>query len=317
MSYHSAAVIAVTCWLAMSFALVHAQDPLALGQQAEQAGNAREAVQQYTLALQTLKDGSAEEAELREKIIDLVRGLDPKPAIPEEAERRFIRGGTIAKNAKSVEDYARAAGEFRAALRLAPWWADAHINSALVQEQAHQAQEAIRSLKLYLRARPDAPDASSVKRKIFALEVAAEDQTYKRFEGIWTISSAWSGDTPPKPGSPISIWILGLGGVPNIIAVTVSGPKLTIRAAPNATQKPADFVIEAEIKEGGFMGTSRQTLSDPQYQRCFGGKIEDSVSGALHPEGKIIYMERKVIFSWDQTCKTDRTTVKYNFFRTQ
>lgn len=184
------AVVVAVCDFLLAEAPAQGQNAMALGQQAEQAGNVREAVRQYTMALHGLSSGSNDEQQLRGKIIDLVRGLDPKPAISEEAERRFISGGVLAKQAKSVEDHARAAAEFREALKLAPWWADAYINEAVVQEQAQRPDAAIRSLKLYLRISPDGPDATQIRRKIFALEVAAEDQAFKRFEGVWAINSA-------------------------------------------------------------------------------------------------------------------------------
>jgi len=70
-----------------------AQDAVTLGQPAEQAGNMREALRHYTAGLQAIKRGSAEAVRLHEKIIDLVRSLEPRPAIPLEAERHFVRGG--------------------------------------------------------------------------------------------------------------------------------------------------------------------------------------------------------------------------------
>ncbi len=141
---------------------------------AERAGNLREAMGLYVEALQSAGEGSTADQQLREKIIAVAAKLKPPPAVPEDARRFAIRGQTAARDAKRESDYVEAAQEIGKALRLAPWWADSYFNLAIVQEKAGQYAAAMRSLKLYLLAAPDAPDAAKVKDQIYALEYLQE-----------------------------------------------------------------------------------------------------------------------------------------------
>lgn len=151
-----------------------AQDQESLGLAAEQAGRLREALKHYVAALQSVSEGSASDQALREKIISLVQKLSPAPVVPEEARRFAVRGQIAVREAKSQADYVEAAGEFNRALKLAPWWAESYFNLAVAQGKAGQFNEATRSLKLYLLAAPNAPDAEKVKDQIYALEYRQE-----------------------------------------------------------------------------------------------------------------------------------------------
>lgn len=151
-----------------------AQDSEALGRAAEQAGRLREAVNHYVAAFQSASEGSASDQALREKVISLVQKLSPPPAIPDEARRFAVRGQIAVREAKSQADYLEAAREFSKALKLAPWWAESYFNLAVAQEKAGQFTEAVRSLKLYLLAAPNAPDAEKIKDQIYALEYRQE-----------------------------------------------------------------------------------------------------------------------------------------------
>src|SRR5580692_6420741 len=85
---------------------VRAQTPVlqqeATGIEAEQAGRLREAFEVYLGALQARQDPLPLDVDrrLRERIIGIALQLNPPPAVPEEAERRLIRGQTAVKVAK-------------------------------------------------------------------------------------------------------------------------------------------------------------------------------------------------------------------------
>jgi tetratricopeptide (TPR) repeat protein len=161
----------------------------------------------YVTALQGTTEGSSTDQRLREKIIKLVQRLDPPPAIPEEAERYMGRGQAAFKLAQSEADYKQAVPEFQRALRLAPWWAAAYFNLGLAQEKAGEYNAAIRSLKLYLLAAPNAPDAGQVRAKIGEIEYKQEAaaRPAERLAGIWSARTCfWEHLAQEPPGLPCS-----------------------------------------------------------------------------------------------------------------
>jgi tetratricopeptide (TPR) repeat protein len=113
-------------------------------------------------------------AEQQAESIDACLKLPAKPAVPEEATRRFVRGATMAKLAKSADEFRAAAAEYRAGLLLAPCVSDAYFNYALVLELAGERRQTLEALQLYLRAAPNAPDAARVRAKIYEMEAALE-----------------------------------------------------------------------------------------------------------------------------------------------
>ena len=114
---------------------------------------------------------------LREKIIKHVQTMKPAPAIPREAERFMNRGAAAAKSAKDANDFKDAVAEFEKATLAAPWMANAYYNLGVAQDKAGMYSNAIRSLKLYLVAAPNAPDAKSVEKLIDEIEYRQEKAT--------------------------------------------------------------------------------------------------------------------------------------------
>jgi len=108
---------------------------------------------------------------LREKIIRHVQTMRQKPAIPEDAERYMARGTAAAKGAKNPNDFKDAVREFEKASTVAPWLANAYYNLGVAQDGAGMYTEAIKSLKLYLLAVPNASDA---KKLIYEIEYRQE-----------------------------------------------------------------------------------------------------------------------------------------------
>jgi tetratricopeptide (TPR) repeat protein len=116
------------------------------------------------------------EERLQRRILQLVRHLDPPPALPEEANRRAAYAMTAFEGATSPKDFDNAIAEWNQALRAAPWWPEAYFNLALVLEKREHYAEAARNLQLYLLAKPDAEDARAVQQKIYSLEYKAQQQ---------------------------------------------------------------------------------------------------------------------------------------------
>jgi len=148
-----------------------AADEEALGRQAEQAGNLRQALTHYVKALKA----DITNHQLREKIIKLARKIQPPPAIPEDVYKCMARGEAFVELAGDKEGYLRAAREFQKAADEAPWFADAYYNLGVVQDKAGLYGKAIKSLELYLLAALDAPDARKVRTLIYKTEVRQEE----------------------------------------------------------------------------------------------------------------------------------------------
>lgn len=138
-------------------------------------------------------------AEIREKIIKHVAAMKPKPPIPEEARRFFVRGTSALKGASDAAAAERAVENYKKALLIAPWWAEAYFNQGQALQVAGRYVDAIASFKLYLLTSPPAKEAREVQDLIYALEekseaaVAAKEKAdeeaklapLKRFVGGW------------------------------------------------------------------------------------------------------------------------------------
>jgi len=135
-----------------------------------QSQTSQEILKRYVADLQNNPNDYA----LREKIIRHVQTMKPSPAVPREAERFMNRGAAAAKNAKDANDFKEAAAEFEKATTSAPWMANAYYNLGVAQDKAGLHSNAIRSLKLYLMAAPDAPDTKSVQNLIDEIEYRQE-----------------------------------------------------------------------------------------------------------------------------------------------
>jgi tetratricopeptide (TPR) repeat protein len=122
-----------------------------------------------TTLVQELQQSPLDRA-LREKVIKLALASKPIPAIPEEARRPFVRGNTVMADAKSADDYARAAQLYLEALTVAPWWGDAYFNLAKARELQQEFANATDALNFYLMTVPPANEARKVQDRIYALE---------------------------------------------------------------------------------------------------------------------------------------------------
>jgi tetratricopeptide (TPR) repeat protein len=141
-----------------------ASDPEAAGQAAEQAGRFQEAFLAYLKAFQSLPEPPtrADDQRLRERIITVVRKIQTRPVVPQEARAHLTRAeGLVAADAvlggsggPAVQK--AAAAELRQAVRIAPWWPDATFSLATVLQKLQQFDEALLNLNLYRLADPEA-----------------------------------------------------------------------------------------------------------------------------------------------------------------
>jgi tetratricopeptide (TPR) repeat protein len=134
--------------------------------------------------------------ELREKIIKQSQSMKKSPPVPEEYERLMSRGFAFLKLANDVDGFNKAISEFKAAIALAPWKADAYVNLADGQEKAGLFAEAIVNLKFAILAEPNAKDERELRNKIYELEVFAEDAKQ-------ALKASPSVPAPPPPAPPV------------------------------------------------------------------------------------------------------------------
>ena len=135
------------------------------------SGASTEQFEQYVADLQK---NPADKA-LREKIIKTAVAMKTPPAVPEDAERNMARGVVFFTKATDNAGYHKAIVEFEAATNAAPWLDKAYYNLGVAQEKAGLFKEAIRSLKLYLMADPNAKNAREVRNQIYMLEANVEE----------------------------------------------------------------------------------------------------------------------------------------------
>jgi len=137
-------------------------NPETAGQEAEQAGRFQQAFLSYLNAFQSLPEppASADDQRLREKIIGVVRKLEAKPPVPQEA-RDHLRNAQDLLDAEAILGSAagtasqQAAAELRQSIRIAPWWPDAIFRFATVLQKVQRVDEALVNLSLYRLADPE------------------------------------------------------------------------------------------------------------------------------------------------------------------
>ncbi|MBI1912635.1 MAG: hypothetical protein HYS21_11620 [Deltaproteobacteria bacterium] len=151
------------------------------------AQSPREELQQMVEQLQKTPNDNA----LREKIIKLAITIKPSPAIPEEANRAFVKGNVFQKEAIDISGYELAISAYRGALRSAPWWGDAYFNLAIALESAGKFDEAIVSLRNYMTSvSAGSTEAREAQNKIYALEAKKEMAVAKKnpsLAGNWKV----------------------------------------------------------------------------------------------------------------------------------
>jgi tetratricopeptide (TPR) repeat protein len=129
----------------------------------EQSGRQKEALTHYLAAMKSFLLITDEE-EVSAKVITIAQRSNAP--VPESADRRYRIGILRAQQKR----YKEAIQEFEAALSEAPWLVDAYYNLGLVYDFSGEYQNALRSLKIYLRLAPTAPNIGPVKTKIVELE---------------------------------------------------------------------------------------------------------------------------------------------------
>ena len=224
---------------------------------------------------------------LREKIIKHVQTMRPAPAIPEEARRHYVMALTLFKGARKIEDYWESFEEFKSALLVAPWWAEANRDLGMALEAAKRYDEAINALKLYMASGPGEEKARAAQDEIYKIEgmkklaarerkesspqaVAAKkqnefEQWLKKLDGRRYTSPVGSGQTGviDVRGKVFVNGIIGESGKDvyrEDNRIEIQGRETTVRFSTSAPFLPvaATFIIS----EDGDRITYRKLFSD-------------------------------------------------------
>jgi tetratricopeptide (TPR) repeat protein len=128
----------------------------------------KEALAELSEALKTADDTEA--PAIQEAIFSIVNRNPSLAEMPEDARKYALRGEVLVKEGS----FEQAIREFKKAIRLAPYAARLFYNIALMNAELKKFPEAIRYMKIYCKAAPDAPDTRAAKDEIIKWEFMME-----------------------------------------------------------------------------------------------------------------------------------------------
>ncbi len=134
----------------------------------ESKGQYKEALSELSEALKTADD--TEVQDIQETIFSMIRKNPLLAEVPEDARKYALRSEFLVKEG----NFEQAATELKKAIQIAPYAAQLYLNSALYSAELKKYPEAIRHMKIYLKASPDAPNAGAAKDEIIKWELMME-----------------------------------------------------------------------------------------------------------------------------------------------
>jgi tetratricopeptide (TPR) repeat protein len=142
---------------------------MAMARQLEAQGKYAESLPEYAQLLRYAAN-EQEANSLRAAMFAASGKMPTPPELSDEARRRVVRGELLLK--EGMLD--RALVEFNEALRIAPYVPKLYYNTALINGQLKQYDQANRLMRLYLQAAPEAPDARAAQDQITKWELQKE-----------------------------------------------------------------------------------------------------------------------------------------------
>ncbi len=312
-------LLAVVALLAIVFSGQAYADEEALARQAEQEGKLRQALTHYVAALQSTSEGSSKDQQLREKIIKLAHKIQPPPAVPEKAERRMARGRAAVKAAKNEEGFLRAAKEFQKAVRAAPWLAEGYYNLGVVQDKAGRYDGAIRNLKLYMLATPDAPDIKQVRNLIYEIEYRQEEAGRAKVEEREKAARARQEKiekTEEMVRNLVGRWVNRTVNNNSIYyQLTVTGRdsfklKYLHTVSAEGTLRPWLRKIETTVKKGRELSGTETLIDETTIIGCRLPQITILMTGSISDDGNRIVIVYNLPWPDRYSCKWDKSRAK-------
>jgi tetratricopeptide (TPR) repeat protein len=151
----------------------YVQERLDQARASESAGRFLEALVAYAEAIKIADETTA--GSIRQRVAPLLKDNPYLAEMPEEARKYALRGDVRIKEGRFTD----ALAEYRTALKIAPFNAQLHFNTALIHGQLKDYREAIKSMTIYLQLKPDAPDARAAKDEIYKWEFSLEKEKKK------------------------------------------------------------------------------------------------------------------------------------------
>ena len=151
----------------------HVQARLDKARASESAGRFLEALAEYAEAVKIVDETTA--GSIRQKVASLLKDNPYLAEMPEEARKYALRGDVRIKEGRFTD----ALAEYRTALKIAPFNAQLHFNTALIHGQLKDYRGAIKSMNVYLQLNPDAPNARAAKDEIYKWEFSLEKEGKK------------------------------------------------------------------------------------------------------------------------------------------
>jgi len=139
----------------------------------ESKGHYKEALSELSEALKTADD--RETQAIQETTFSMLRRnplLAEFSEMPEDAKKYALRSEFLVKEG----NFEQAATELKRAIQIAPYAARLYYNSALINAELKKYPEAIRHMKIYIKATPDAPNARDAKNEIIKWEFMMEKE---------------------------------------------------------------------------------------------------------------------------------------------
>lgn len=152
-------------------AAVHDDEILLQAQQQLNNGHRAEAFRLYARAFAEASSPAMEGKAIRGMSL-IEPTLNPRPGLPEDARRFLVQSRSYVgeKNyPKGIELYDRA-------LKIAPWWAPAHFDKAMLLEQMGKYGQATASMQRYLQLAPTGDHAREAQDKIYEWEPRLEQE---------------------------------------------------------------------------------------------------------------------------------------------
>lgn len=131
-------------------------------------GRHKEALKELSEAMKVADD--TELQDIQETLFSMIRRNPLLSEMPEDARKYALRSEVMVKEGS----FEQAATELKKAIQIAPYVARLYYNGALINAKLKKYPEAIRHMKIYLKAAPDAPDARAAKDEIFKWEFMME-----------------------------------------------------------------------------------------------------------------------------------------------
>lgn len=204
---------------------------------------------------------------------------------PEDARRHIVRGAAAIEMARTADDLAEAADEFRKATEIAPDMAPAWYNLGAVLAKTGQVNEAIAAYRRYLALSPGATDAQKVADEIIKLEFRQERAAREQStSGLWIESDG----TPYRLQVNGNKWRLHS-------AVRPFQPDVEYRYGPGIgsmgmpIQDVEQIAFNLELRGNKLTGTWQR--AETQVDKCTLPAETGDVKGELAAAGRTVTLE--------------------------